>query len=201
MFTKYLKSSFRSGCRKMSHHGGHNDAVSNHSHGSSQLVKDHAIGLLTQCQQIIDLVNELDYTKQMPKYYNASVGSHVRHIVNHYEKVCGKEDVLKYDIRERNSAIELDKLVASALIKKLSHHIKDMHLNYSHHVTVEFMANEKGETYSIQTNLMRELAFVAHHGIHHMAIIKMMVEQMGYHVNNKAVGFAPSTLNHNLEQK
>jgi hypothetical protein len=39
----------------------------------------------------------------------------------------------------------------------------------------------------------RELSFVAHHGIHHMSMIKLLLQAQGYTVGEQ-LGLAPSTV-------
>ena len=49
-------------------------------------------------------------------------------------------------------------------------------------------------TYSVRTNFLRELAFVTHHGVHHLAMIKVICLNYGVDLPEN-FGMAPSTQN------
>jgi hypothetical protein len=91
-------------------------------------------------------------------------------------------------------------------------------------VTVEFMGNPgTGDTYALPSNLGREISFVAHHGVHHLATVRRMMEvrvctttcliasfhcilcvvgtqAQGYTLNS-SIGVANATLNHQMQQQ
>ena len=68
-------------------------------------------------------------------------------------------------------------------------------------ITVQFMSNaEKEEYISIDSSALRELSFVAHHGVHHIAMMKLMMSYMNYS-NLPSVGIAISTTAHKTGKK
>ena len=117
--------------------------------------------------------------------------------------------MLKYDVRERNTSVELHTTAANENIQRIVTAINDMHLGYQTHITAQFITinknlnntknntsikvDDSAVTYEIKTNLMRELSFVAHHCTHHIAMIKLMMDIMGY-TQEGAVGMAPSSI-------
>lgn len=53
---------------------------------------------------------------------------------------------------------------------------------------------------SIDSNVLRELSFVAHHGVHHIATMKLMMDHMNYS-NLPSIGIANSTAAHKIDEK
>lgn len=51
-----------------------------------------------------------------------------------------------------------------------------------------------GNSYAVSTDFWRELAFVAHHGVHHMAVMKVICQNHGFELPEN-IGVAPSTRN------
>ena len=51
-----------------------------------------------------------------------------------------------------------------------------------------------GNGFELSTNFWRELAFVSHHGVHHMAVMKVMCQNHGLALPEN-VGVAPATQN------
>ena len=203
-------------------------STSSHQHlYSGNLVKQHAIDTLLESQAMISQAKQTDYTKRLPAFYNQTIGMHLRHALSHFDRVCAAglslelDTVLKYDVRERNTAVERSQSAAIENIQRIVTAINDMHLGYQTHVTAQFITinknlnstnNNKNNnndnnnnnsssiknddsaiTYEIKTNLMRELSFCAHHCTHHIAMIKLMMDVMGYTQEN-TVGMAPSSI-------
>ena len=60
----------------------------------------------------------------------------------------------------------------------------------------EFVASAStGKKYAVESNIERELSFVAHHATHHLALINLMLKSEGYAVQ-KDIGLANSTRLH-----
>lgn len=73
------------------------------------------------------------------------------------------------------------------------------------YVNVEFNTTELNEANNVinsSSTLHRELIFVAHHSIHHLAMIKLILTHMKYDqniINN--LGLAPSTMLYKKQPK
>jgi hypothetical protein len=57
------------------------------------------------------------------------------------------------------------------------------------------LANKEGFEYEIPSTFERELAFSAHHAIHHLAMVKVISDALGVDVDEN-FGKAPSTIVH-----
>ena len=149
------------------------------------------------------------YKKPCPLVGGASIGQHLRHSVDHIEKIVNvlrtnnddnnNEDivaVVRYDIRTRGGTDEHDIDQAQKRIERIMN-ILQRHVNVSvdesssssssssqqqqlHKQPMKscFMlsGNESNE-YELDTTLGRELGFVVHHAIHHLALVKVIVTQ------------------------
>ncbi len=166
------------------------------SHFSGNLVKQHAVASLIQTRSLLRELTDADYVKKIPRFYDQSIGSHIRHSLSHFDRVCDNVqngDILHYDVRERNTAVENHKEAADARIQHLITVINDMHVSYATQISVEFMSPVHAESseptsYIIKSNLMRELSFVAHHNTHHLALVRLMMDHLGYQVEDRTIG-------------
>ncbi|MBS3804981.1 MAG: DinB family protein [Oleiphilaceae bacterium] len=127
------------------------------------------------------------------------IGKHVRHIIDHYTAFLTAifeqpQKPLNYENRQRAISLETDAQTAHRRLLALSESVSQLSpVDGSTSLT---MKHATGETVNhLPTSIGRELAFLASHTIHHMAIIGMLAEQSGIEVD-AAFGVHPSTLRH-----
>lgn len=197
------------------------------------MVCRYAQDVLGQHLDVLTRVTQSDYCRKHPDIFDASVGMHIRHSLDHFSTACQVNDILKdsklnvesqtqpqlnilqYDVRGRGTLIETDLDAARAKVADLvrsvealqRHEETKQQLNRQQPqdegmpVSVEFIGDaKKGITFQLPSNIFRELAFVAHHGIHHLTVIQIMLKKMGYQ-QMKDVGVAPSTLHHHSKEQ
>jgi hypothetical protein len=131
---------------------------------------------------------------------------HFRHSLDHIEKLLSgyalPDTVITYDRRERKSAIEIDRTLAvektTELINRI-HALPEDAFNEDD-LQVSFMADTEGQEYVMRSSLTRELSFVTHHTTHHLAMVKVMMESLGYDIDD-VVGKANSTMENQSTQK
>jgi uncharacterized damage-inducible protein DinB len=151
-----------------------------------------------QFDALHDLVEQLgedDYSTPLPVLGKASLGMHLRHILEFYITLMDSEgDEVDYDARLRDKALETER---SAALKKLAalrrwlaalHNDRQIVLLADH--SVDGSSQER-----MATSLFRELAYGFDHGIHHMALLRIGVEQHFPHIALATdFGVAPSTI-------
>mmetsp|Transcript_23082 Transcript_23082/g.39040 ORF Transcript_23082/g.39040 Transcript_23082/m.39040 type:complete len:191 (+) Transcript_23082:150-722(+) len=178
------------------------------------VLKAAAKTVLDQKLNILRAVSQQDYVHVHTPHFNASVGGHIRHSLDHFSILLSRDfaaasplDVVDYDIRDRNTDIETNKDSAIAKTCALLTTLDDMFASPSAAqlmatpLTVRFVGDAaSGETYSAPTSLAREMSFVAHHGIHHLATVKLMMQRMNYELGD-GVGKAFATIQHEQEQQ
>lgn len=179
------------------------------------------LGILHQKRAVIDsLIRRFgpelakEWYKSPCHMVQASIGQHIRHSMDHMEltilsatnAVTQTEENLHlhYDYRVRGGTLEHDMMEAQKRIVNLSlqlqinicsTNIKPN--NQKVDAYAHFMLMSDGIEVSLPSTIERELGFVAHHAIHHMAMIKLIaIHHVGLDVSDfpHDFGRAPSTL-------
>ena len=138
------------------------------------------------------LTNE-EYGLPCKTLFNASVGQHVRHVIELY--VClfaGYETgYVNYDERKRNARIETDRDFAIEhmhdIIREIERPDKDLILQANCHETT-------AGTLPINTNYFRELVYNLEHTVHHMALIRIGMHEVSNILLPEGFGVAASTI-------
>lgn len=146
---------------------------------------------------LLQLTNE-QYTYPSNTLFGATIGQHVRHILEFYQSVLNNlnSKIINYDNRSRNLIIETDNAYAIQVIDQvntqLAFNLKDESLV----LEGNFCADE-GNEMKIQTSLFRELAYCLEHSIHHQALIKVgLLEVNCLSFIDESFGLAPATIRH-----
>lgn len=175
-------------------------------------------GILRHKLALIDaLVNRFgpdeakDWYKSPCQLVGASMGQHIRHSMDHMELTIllaatanGRESnmpVLHYDLRVRGGTLEHDMDEAKKRISNLSEMLNQVQADCGLPVQAHFMLDGQGQEVQFNSTLARELGFVAHHAIHHMAMIKVIaIHHVGLASKDlpEDFGRAPSTLHHDF---
>ena len=135
-----------------------------------------------------------EYTAPSRHLFNATIGQHVRHIVELFQCLQKGYDtgIVNYDKRNRDISIETDKTVALGIIDSL---LNGMH-PHDKSISMEASFGSHSEVLSIQSNYLRELVYNLEHAIHHMALIRVGVNELTDIVVSERFGVAPSTIQH-----
>lgn len=133
--------------------------------------------------QLMDLLQRLspeDYTRKPEILSGASIGQHVRHIVEFYLLLVSGSftDVISYDKRERDIRLESNPEFAMATINAVLSGI--LTLNVDSPVFIEADYTTEGASKNrIASSVGRELAYCIEHSIHHQALIKAGLIALG----------------------
>jgi len=157
----------------------------------------------TYCQQnlieikmlILQLTKE-QYVYNSKMISGATIGQHIRHILEFYQSVLNGMDIksINYDNRNRNLLIETDKDFAIQIIDSINTNLSLDMLDESFILEGNFCA-EEGKQIQIQTTLFRELAYCLEHSIHHQALIKVgLLELNSLSLIDETFGLAPATI-------
>ncbi len=145
---------------------------------------------LEELISLLDQLSDQDYTKSCEALSNATIGEHVRHILEMYKCLeKGYESgILNYDNRERNIRIQTETEFAKQIITEIKMGLK----NENKIVYLEQQIDGLG--IRIQSNYYRELLYNLEHCIHHQALIKVVVLQLENISVNEDFGVARSTI-------
>jgi len=151
---------------------------------------------LQEIKNLVASVTTNQYTYNSNLLSGASIGQHIRHILEFYlclinEHKAGK---VNYDKRERDLKLESDSAFAIYTIDKIC--INLILSNNESGILLEgnFSSNES-EIVTIETTFKRELAYCLEHSIHHQALIKIGLMELNIeHLISEDFGVAPATI-------
>ena len=151
---------------------------------------------LYSLKKLLKHLPEKHYTRPAFKIFNASIGEHIRHILEFYS--CLLEGVNKgevnYDSRKRDTEIELNIEVALMHIERIYDSLENMKISKKMRVLSNPTFQEHLSN-SIPSSLDRELLYCLDHSIHHMALIKVALHEFdAHHLIDSNFGVAFSTI-------
>jgi uncharacterized damage-inducible protein DinB len=132
--------------------------------------------------------------------YGAVMGSHLRHVIEHYQAFFTglKTRSIAYDRRDRCLEIEQNPQAARVALQQLQAEIEawSQQPPEDHPLTVWLCLPHGQEVMSFST-AQRELLFLASHATHHYALIKTALPELALPAD---FGKAPSTVCHERAQ-
>ena len=157
---------------------------------------------LAQGESLLAQLHDEDYTRQLPVAFNASIGGHYRHCLDHFRSLleAAESGDLNYDHRERGTLIENDRFAALNATRELRAGYEHLAVNLVRRplsVTCKTSYAACGSQVSPST-VGREIMYAVAHAVHHYALIGIMAGIMGLKMPT-GLGVAPSTLKHQTE--
>ncbi len=153
--------------------------------------------LLDQCSLIVDEVSDADFTAPSAVLPGGTIGTHLRHTLDHFAAITSREttDPIDYDHRDRGVPVETDRAAAREQIARLRAGIDGLEGTGGDEVRIRIMLSAEGREAVLRSTVAREVAFATHHGIHHVAMMKAIAREMGIELDAD-IGKAPSTINY-----
>lgn len=151
---------------------------------------------LTEIKKVLLLLTDEQYSYPSNTLFGATIGQHVRHILEFYQSAFNGLDTktVNYDNRKRNLLIETDNQYAIQVIDEINASLALDILDETLVLEGNFCAEEGKET-EIKTTLFRELAYCLEHSIHHQALIKVgLLELDRLNFIDETFGLAPATI-------
>ena len=170
------------------------DEQASHLIAFTQQILDQLLGFVMQHIHRVEEQGAISYA--------GPGGSHLRHIVEHYEALINRTEVIDYDARARDLLLETNADEAVRRIQILKDKLSTQligQLDEVVQVQTKIGLNGEGGFTSAST-IARELIFLASHSIHHCAILKPYCEAHGIQMD-PYFGIAPSTVAHQLQTR
>jgi hypothetical protein len=154
----------------------------------------HAVRkVLHQLAFSVSQLTQDQFVQASSRLHQGTIGQHVRHIIEFYQ--CLEKGyasgLVDYENRPRDQQIETDKDLACGLLLALAGGLgkenKDLRLLASYGIQDE-------EPLRLSTNYYREIAYNLEHTIHHMALVRIGVEEVSSLHLSEDFGVAASTL-------
>jgi hypothetical protein len=157
------------------------------------LLKHPIQNVFVQLSESLNQLTDAEYTQPSNILFNATIGQHVRHIIELF--LCLEkgydEGIINYEKRKRDYRIETDKKLAASLLKDIYRGLnranKDVILEAEDY-------SDTAEIVSIPSNYYREIAYNLEHTIHHMALIRVGINEVSSVVLPNEFGVAYSTI-------
>ncbi len=160
---------------------------------------------LAQGELLLASVSNEQYGQKVPVAFNASIGEHYRHALEHVILLIAQHPesstytpVLDYDLRPRDPRIQTDRSFAMSRTQELRADLKAWtHETLFHPITLKGKTSYDPAAPSVEiaSNLSREVMFVISHSVHHYALIGLMCGLLEIPLP-EGFGVAPSTLKH-----
>ena len=153
-----------------------------------------AIGnVFEQLRNSLEELTPEQYAKPSQVIHNASIGQHVRHIIELF--LClnkGYETgIVNYENRKRDYRLETDKIFAAEILDTvyatLMKHDKKLLLEAGYDEHTE-------EILTIESNYYREVVYNLEHTVHHMALIRVGINEVSAIQLPAGYGVASSTI-------
>jgi hypothetical protein len=160
------------------------------------------IETLRQGEALLAEINDGTYTRKIPVAFDASIGGHYRHCLDHFRTLLDAAAAgdLNYDHRERGTLVETDRFAALNATRELCEGYERLDPSFLARtlaVTCKTSYSTSGSQNSAST-VGREIMYAVAHAVHHYALIGVMAGIMGMPMP-AGFGVAPSTLKHQQE--
>jgi hypothetical protein len=158
------------------------------------MLQETNIQIITQLTDLLDNIESSVYKDALRPLHYSTTGQHVRHITEFYLCLLKgyKTGMVDYDARERNLLIEIDKDFTIETLENVIQNLRKLKSDKSLILKSSFGGDEAME---ISTSFFRELTYLIEHTIHHLAIIKIGLNEVYPEVEiPKNFGVAHSTV-------
>lgn len=157
------------------------------------LLKQPVEDVFIQLTDLLGKLSDAEYVHPSQILFGATIGQHVRHIIELFQclETGYQSGVVNYEKRKRDYRIETDRVFAAALLRRI--HRQMARPNKA--ITLEAEDyRETVETVRIPSNYYREIAYNLEHTIHHMALVRVGVNEVTGIQLSKDFGVAYSTI-------
>ena len=174
---------------------------------ANQGVLAHKLGLVETLVSKFGQVEAQQLFQRRCDVVNATVGQHFRHSTDHMERAVlaaldYQQSEIHYDVRQRGKLDEYDLNAAAKRVRRVQN-LFDQIGSFTpsmHHPTQAYfmLSGDDASELALPTTVARELAFGAHHAIHHLALVRIICfHTLGMDMDDLPPDFgrAPSTLN------
>ena len=149
--------------------------------------------VFVQLSESLKQITDAEYTQPSKILFNATIGQHVRHVIELF--LCLEkgydEGTVNYEKRKRDYNIETDKAFAIDLLKNIYHRLERPNIDI---VLEAEDYTDTTEVVAVPSNYYRELAYNLEHTIHHMALIRVGINEVSSVALPDEFGVAYSTI-------
>ncbi len=157
--------------------------------GSSQMIH--------QITGLLDSISPEQYSQNLDIFKGSTLGQHFRHILDFYLVLLNhyQSGLVDYTLRERDAKLETDPRYAMATFEQVLGKVDQLDEQFPLKVKADLLFCSEGERPLIPTSIGRELMYAYEHAVHHLAIIRIGIENAfpDLEIANE-IGIAPATI-------
>jgi hypothetical protein len=163
--------------------------------------------LFDQIRWVCENLSSEEYQKPICLLHGASIGKHLRHILDGFQTVWqgNEEKQISFDCRQREYSLENDPNAAIERLNTLENNFSTCDWQKKIFLQSDFSTEGEERPFLTETTLQREMIYAIEHALHHLFIIRIGVEQTFEVRFPSEFGVAPATLRHlyqaNLEKR
>lgn len=149
--------------------------------------------VFVQLAASIENLSNVEYSHPCKNLSNHTIGQHVRHIIELFQclEVGYESGLVNYEKRKRDQTIETNRELALSILKSISEGLNKEDKNL---VLEACYSETELNTLRIDTNYFREIAYNLEHTIHHMALIRVGINEISTLEVPENFGVAGSTI-------
>jgi uncharacterized damage-inducible protein DinB len=162
-----------------------------------ELIISKNINQLRDLEKLLIKLENREFSKTIQILSNASIGQHVRHIIDFYLQLLGslESGILNYDLRKRDIRLESEKIFAKRVLNEVCAAL--LVLTSDKKLSLE----QNDSSFIMKTSVSRELQYVYEHTTHHMAIIKIGCKTISPQTEiEETFGLADATKAHRISK-
>ena len=149
--------------------------------------------VFVQLSESLHQLSDEQYVQPSKTLFNATIGQHVRHIIELF--TCLEKGYesgwVNYEKRKRDLAIETNKDFAKELLQKIYSGLEKPNKT----LLLESNYDELSEVgITVTTNYYREIIYNLEHTVHHMALIRVGINEVSAVIVPDDFGVASSTI-------
>jgi hypothetical protein len=166
----------------------------------NKMLKQEAIKQLLSVKSILSQIKEDDYTTSLKTLKGASIGKHIRHVVEFYECLLFNniDNSVNYDLRKRNLLLEENVKYTEDFVTEIIDAIEKINTNSR----ILLVSKYQDQNISMETSFYREITYNIEHTVHHLAIISIAIPIHFEYINLSAnFGYADSTIQYLKSQQ
>ncbi len=154
--------------------------------------------VFVQLSATLDQLSQEQYVQPCKTLFNATIGQHVRHIIELFQCLENGYDVglVNYEKRKRDVEIENNKDFAGGLLNEVHAGLDRPNRDLNLEAAYDELSNDP---ITIATNFYREIAYNLEHTIHHMALIRVGINEVAAIELPAEFGVASSTTKYRKE--
>ncbi len=156
---------------------------------------------LLQLKELLQVIKNEDFNRKTEILSGSSIGQHIRHILEFYLLLVSGSfsGTISYDKRQRDKRMEESTAFAIETIDRLLPGIDTLEEQFMLKFEGDFTTDGTADHF-IQSSVGRELAYCIEHSIHHQAIIKAGLIELGLKsLVDENFGVAYSTIRYRVK--